>query len=172
MTKIGRNEPCACGSGLKYKKCCLHTKKQDSLVPQTTSGNGKVTVRQAIDEIAQEALNKLEKIKVLGVFVLFSTNTGDAWLLEVTDKDAIRIANKGKMCALELDENPETIMINWSHKFSIANKKFVTTAYRNKRKSEYENYPVAKINSAIKKVKEKLSPEILKELHVTNESDK
>jgi len=20
--KIGRNEPCPCGSGLKYKKCC------------------------------------------------------------------------------------------------------------------------------------------------------
>ncbi|MDD3334836.1 MAG: SEC-C metal-binding domain-containing protein [Eubacteriales bacterium] len=21
--KIGRNEPCPCGSGLQYKKCCL-----------------------------------------------------------------------------------------------------------------------------------------------------
>ncbi len=21
--KVGRNEPCTCGSGLKYKKCCL-----------------------------------------------------------------------------------------------------------------------------------------------------
>jgi len=21
--KIGRNDPCPCGSGLKYKKCCL-----------------------------------------------------------------------------------------------------------------------------------------------------
>jgi len=27
-TKIGRNEPCPCGSGLKYKKCCL-LKKQN-----------------------------------------------------------------------------------------------------------------------------------------------
>lgn len=26
--KIGRNEPCPCGSGLKYKKCCLGEKKQ------------------------------------------------------------------------------------------------------------------------------------------------
>ena len=25
MKKIGRNEPCPCGSGKKYKKCCLHT---------------------------------------------------------------------------------------------------------------------------------------------------
>ncbi len=22
--KIGRNDPCPCGSGKKYKKCCLH----------------------------------------------------------------------------------------------------------------------------------------------------
>ncbi|MBW2430077.1 MAG: SEC-C domain-containing protein, partial [Deltaproteobacteria bacterium] len=23
MAKIGRNEPCPCGSGKKYKRCCL-----------------------------------------------------------------------------------------------------------------------------------------------------
>jgi hypothetical protein len=23
MTKIGRNDPCPCGSGQKYKRCCL-----------------------------------------------------------------------------------------------------------------------------------------------------
>jgi uncharacterized protein YchJ len=23
-TKVGRNEPCPCGSGKKFKKCCLH----------------------------------------------------------------------------------------------------------------------------------------------------
>ncbi|WP_345893530.1 SEC-C metal-binding domain-containing protein [Aeromonas sp. 5HA1] len=22
--KVGRNEPCPCGSGKKYKQCCLH----------------------------------------------------------------------------------------------------------------------------------------------------
>lgn len=27
-TKIGRNDPCSCGSGLKYKKCCLRKTDQ------------------------------------------------------------------------------------------------------------------------------------------------
>jgi len=27
MKKYGRNEPCPCGSGKKYKKCCLSTPK-------------------------------------------------------------------------------------------------------------------------------------------------
>lgn len=28
MEKIGRNQPCPCGSGMKYKKCCLHNPVQ------------------------------------------------------------------------------------------------------------------------------------------------
>ena len=27
MPKAGRNDPCPCGSGLKYKRCCLDKKK-------------------------------------------------------------------------------------------------------------------------------------------------
>lgn len=28
--KIGRNEPCPCGSGLKFKKCCISHHRQDN----------------------------------------------------------------------------------------------------------------------------------------------
>ncbi|QTA78402.1 Sec-C motif-containing protein, tetratricopeptide repeat-containing [Desulfonema limicola] len=31
MTKISRNAPCNCGSGKKYKKCCLLRKEAESL---------------------------------------------------------------------------------------------------------------------------------------------
>lgn len=30
--KIGRNDPCPCGSGKKYKNCCLNTGKYENLV--------------------------------------------------------------------------------------------------------------------------------------------
>ena len=30
--KIGRNDTCPCGSGKKYKKCCLNTGKYENLV--------------------------------------------------------------------------------------------------------------------------------------------
>jgi len=29
MSKIGRNDPCPCGSGRKYKKCCLQKDNAD-----------------------------------------------------------------------------------------------------------------------------------------------
>jgi SEC-C motif-containing protein len=31
MAKIGRNDPCPCGSGKKYKKCCLAKDEQEAL---------------------------------------------------------------------------------------------------------------------------------------------
>jgi len=27
--KVGRNDPCPCGSGKKYKKCCMHSSEQE-----------------------------------------------------------------------------------------------------------------------------------------------
>ena len=30
--KIGRNEPCPCGSGKKYKNCCLRSGKYEQLI--------------------------------------------------------------------------------------------------------------------------------------------
>jgi hypothetical protein len=32
MNKIGRNEPCPCGSGKKYKKCCFGKKPRENIV--------------------------------------------------------------------------------------------------------------------------------------------
>ena len=36
MTKISRNAPCPCGSGIKYKKCCLpkHKAEQATVSPE------------------------------------------------------------------------------------------------------------------------------------------
>jgi hypothetical protein len=28
MKKVGRNDPCPCGSGKKYKKCCMNSLKE------------------------------------------------------------------------------------------------------------------------------------------------
>lgn len=33
ISSIGRNEPCPCGSGQKYKKCCLNRSASASLIP-------------------------------------------------------------------------------------------------------------------------------------------
>lgn len=40
--KIGRNEPCPCGTGKKYKKCCINLKKNLDLPPRTNKESKKV----------------------------------------------------------------------------------------------------------------------------------
>src|SRR5258708_702157 len=62
MSKLGRNDPCPCGSGKKYKKCCLpqeHPRR---------SWNGAVggeedfiaVLRPDVDEAVDRVLEKLE----------------------------------------------------------------------------------------------------------------
>lgn len=44
MQKPGRNDPCPCGSGLKFKKCCLTA---ESTTATTSSGHGATRMRRA-----------------------------------------------------------------------------------------------------------------------------
>ena len=103
----------------------------------------------------------------LGVFVFFSTTEGDAWLLEVTEMDALQVAAGKEILTVELDENPETIEIKWTHTFEIKDKQFVTTSYKKGRKVEkIDNYPTHPIQAAIKRIKKKYSPELLESVHI------
>jgi hypothetical protein len=36
LYRAGRNEPCPCGSGRKFKKCCLGKTAASSTIPETT----------------------------------------------------------------------------------------------------------------------------------------
>jgi hypothetical protein len=37
MDKVGRNDPCPCGSGKKFKKCCEHKTKHKKMTAQILS---------------------------------------------------------------------------------------------------------------------------------------
>jgi len=52
MAKIGRNQPCLCGSGKKYKKCCLN--KSKSVSPS-------VQKRDELDVLMENGLSLLKK---------------------------------------------------------------------------------------------------------------
>ena len=167
MAKIGRNNPCPCGSGKKYKKCCLLTRSDSSAVqaapPPTTS------VREEIGKLQKAAVNQETNLKTVGVFIFFSTPAGDAWLLEMTDMDAVIVARAGRKIEVEIEESPETIEISWSHQFEIKNKKFTTTSYADKTIEIHDNsYPSATINSAIRKIQKNFSNDLLESIHLDN----
>jgi hypothetical protein len=168
MGKIGRNEPCPCGSGRKFKRCCLG--KQQALSSNLTEvQKSQISLQNAISTIQQAASQGIQKVHELGVFVLFSTTGGDAWLLEVTESDALQVAADKEIMTVDFEENPETIEINWSHTFEIKDRQFVLTAYKDKKVREIDNYPTHPISAAIKRIKKKYSPELLESVHVDQE---
>lgn len=161
--KIGRNDPCPCGSGLKYKRCC-HGKVEYK--PAPAPQQEQITLQSEIEKLQDIAVRREKTVKPLGVFVLFSTEEGDAWLLEITDMDAVQVAEKGERKEVELDENKQTIEINWTHRFAIRKKKFVTISYHDDTETTYEEYPSQAIFSAIKRIRKKFPKELLDSIHL------
>jgi hypothetical protein len=168
MSKIGRNEACPCGSGRKFKRCCLG-KQQEQTANLTEVQKAQISLQNGINAIQEAASKGIQKVHELGVFVFFSTTGGDAWLLEVTEMDGLQVAAGKEILTVDLEENPETIEINWTHMFEIKNKQFVTTAYKDKKVEKIDNYPTHPILAAIKRIKKKYSPEQLESVHIDNE---
>lgn len=165
--KIGRNDPCPCGSGQKYKRCCYG--KVD-FKPAQGQPQPQITLKSEIEKLQESAVNKEKMVKPLGVFILLSTEDGDGWLLEISEMDAVQVADKGTKIDVDLDENPETIEINWTHRFAIRRKKFITTAYADDKETIWEDYPAHSIFAAIQRVRKKFPKELLNSIHL-NEDD-
>jgi hypothetical protein len=83
--------------------------------------------------------------------------------------DALQIAEKGQKIAIELNENAETIEINWTHHFSIRKKQFITTTYADKQEAVWPDYPAHSIFAAIKRIRKKFPKEILNSIHLNEE---
>ena len=84
----------------------------------------------------------------------------------MTQSDALQVAAKREILTVDLEENPETIEVNWTHTFEIKNKQFVITAYKDKKVTAIADYPTHSILAAIKRIKKKYSPELLESVHM------
>jgi hypothetical protein len=164
MAKIGRNQPCPCGSGRKYKHCCLPAHQAGTTSSPTNQM--KVSLMAAIEKIQAEAAEKKVVFQELGVFLFFSLQEGDAWLLEVTESDAVQIARSGERLDVPIDENPETIEINFSHTFALRDRQFFLTAYADKGETRLDKAPTQQIHAAIRRLHKRFPKEMLERMHV------
>lgn len=165
MARIGRNEKCPCNSGKKYKHCCARNPRvsQRAATPEEQM---KISLLDTVRKTIENAEQKRVVIKELGVFTLFSTAGGNGWLFEVTQADAVQLAKEGVALAVPIDENPETIAIEWSHTFRLVGRKFELCAYQDKTTTILEDCPVKEVAAAIKRIRKKVSKSMLPEIHL------
>lgn len=164
MAKIGRNEKCPCQSGKKFKKCC--GRKEQEVVRPSQEQSMRVTLMDGVKRIQEDAAKKKTMVRELGVFFFYATPAGDAWLLEMTDCDAIQVAKGGEALAPPIDENAETIEINWSHQFRLENKRLIFTSYTDKTVMVMEDAPTRELNGAIRRIYKRFTAEQLGRVHL------
>ena len=168
MAKIGRNQPCPCGSGKKFKHCCLPLEQAGGTV--SPMARMKISLMAEIEKIQRAAMEGKQRLHELGVFIFFSMANGDAWLLEISDSDAVQVARAGQALEVPVDENPEIIEINWSHTFAIRDRKFFLTSYSDSSESELMGAPTQQINAAVRRILKRYSPELLDQVHVRGDT--
>ena len=73
MNAIGRNEPCPCGSGKKYKKCCLERdealerQNRPAVMPAGGEDDFIAELLPKVDEAVDRLLIRVEKGQYEGV---------------------------------------------------------------------------------------------------------
>jgi hypothetical protein len=60
MAKIGRNEPCPCGSGKKYKKCCLGKDQAVVVSAAHLDGGFNIWDDDGLDELSNSVVDLLK----------------------------------------------------------------------------------------------------------------
>ena len=68
------------------------------------------------------------RIVTIGQLVLFSTETGDAWLLDPSDQLAARLARDGESEPIHIEETDTTFAIAWKGRYRIDGSAFVYSA--------------------------------------------
>ena len=162
MRKIGRNDPCPCGSGKKFKKCCLAKEAASESAP----GAVRPPLTAEIAALQQAAAGGKVVFRTLGVFILFSTAKGDAWVLESTDMDAVQVAAGGEALAVEIEEDAESISVMWTYQGRIDDRRLVLTRYDDKSEHAPPHCPVRQIQETIEEIRANIAPELLQTIHL------
>ena len=75
--------------------------------------------------IQRRAADHDGRIVTIGQLVLFSTDTGDAWLLDPSDQLAARLARDGDPEPIRIEENDTAFAIDWNGRYRIDGAAFV-----------------------------------------------
>lgn len=169
MAKVGRNDPCPCGSGLKYKKCCLP--REEKATVKAEDPGRKTFVDREISRLQELAAGRRPGFRLIGALVFFSTALGDAWLLELTEQDAVRVARNGEPLPVTVNETEEMFEIGWTHNFAVKGQLLVTTSYLDHAVASHESCPVREINESIRNLRRQHSPGDLESIRIRGDRD-
>jgi hypothetical protein len=114
--------------------------------PGKTAAAGKdFRLADEIDYIQGRAAEHDGRLVVVGPLALFSTETGDAWLLDPADHLAARLARDGDPEELHFQETEASFTIGWKGNYHINGDAFVFTDRDTARVTTILGYPTGRL---------------------------
>ena len=101
---------------------------------------------EEIDYIQARAAEHDGRLVSAGPLVLFSTETGDAWLLDPSDQLAARLARDGDPKPIHIEETDTTFAIGWKGHYRIEGPAFVYLDQASGRVTTTLGYPTHTLN--------------------------
>lgn len=98
--------------------------------------------------IQDKAADHDGRMVTIGQLILFSTDTGDAWLLDITDRLAARLARDGDPKPIHLEETDTSFAVEWKGQYRIEGAAFIYTDRDTGRVTTILGYPTQKIVQA------------------------
>jgi hypothetical protein len=95
--------------------------------------------------IQRRAADHDSRIVTVGQLVLFSTETGDAWLLDSADRLAARLAQDGQSEPIHIEETDTTFAIAWKGRYRIEGPAFIYSDRDTGRTTSILGYPTDKL---------------------------
>jgi hypothetical protein len=95
--------------------------------------------------IQRRAADHDGRIVTIGQLVLFSTDAGDAWLLDPSDQLAARLARDGDPEPIRIEENDTAFAIEWKGRYRIEGAAFVYMDRETGRLATIHGYPTHKL---------------------------
>ena len=100
---------------------------------------------EEIDYIQGRAAERDGRLVTVGTLVLFSTETGDAWLLDPANHLAARVARDGDPVELHFEETAASFAIGWKGIYQINGDAFVFIDRDTARATTILGYPTRRL---------------------------
>ena len=105
------------------------------------------TIKGETDYIARRALQADGRVVTLGPLILFSTETGDAWILDPSDGRGHCLCRDGSRAPLTVVDRGDQVAIEWTGSYQIDGEAFTFVSLRGGVRTVL-GYPTREIQAA------------------------
>jgi hypothetical protein len=112
-------------------------------------GGKDVHLAEEVRYIQRRASEQDSRIVTIGPLLLFSTDSGDAWILDPADRLATRVAEAGDPRPARIEETEKSFAVGWQGRYEILGAAFVFSDNESGRITTILGYPTRQIAGRI-----------------------